>query len=616
MSLRNLLLVLIAAILVAGCQARAVKSIQAQQAVELSWNHQPLTEAPGDFHFAIVSDNAGGMRPGIFKDAVDKLNLLRPTFVMCVGDLVEGYAEKEDECRTQYDEFSGIIDALDAPFFGTAGNHDDYSEVMRTYVTNRYGRLYYAFVYQDVLFLVLDTQDDQTNSNEHAGLSDAQVEFAARTLAAHPRARWTFVFMHQPFFAGPEYKDVKGWDKIEAALANRPHTVFAGHWHEYAKHTVNGSAYYRLATTGGDTRLNGADQGSFDEIVWVTMTKKGPKIANLDLTGIYRDDVATDQTSLAYQSITDCTVVKAASPAIESTTFTSGVAKVELKNDTDFPLSLKASIESSEPLAVTPASIETNVKPHTVETVDLTLSVAQPTAPSAVVPAVVRWSASYDVPGRKPIAGTGSSAIVLEGTHYCRTAATAVSIDGDLSEWASLDESLSAPMQFTANPALWTGPADASAKFAVTHDDKFVYLAFAVTDDRVVVDNDHKPRQEDCLSVYIDARPADARSTKTDKYSAAFFIAPGTAAGREALGDPLPEGARAASVITPTGYNTEIAVPIELLNQAAGGESKDFRLNVRLHDLDTTQWDATLMWWRPVWYGATDCPGSGTFVKE
>ena len=113
-------------------------------------------------------------------------------------------------------------------------------------------------------------------------MSEAQVEFAAKALAVHRSVRWTFVFMHQPFFEGPEYKDVLGWDKIEAALANRPHTVFAGHWHEYAKHMVNGSAYYRLATTGGDSKLSGADKGEFDEIVWVTMTKDGPMIANLD----------------------------------------------------------------------------------------------------------------------------------------------------------------------------------------------------------------------------------------------------------------------------------------------------------------------------------------------
>ena len=222
---------------------------------------------------------------------------------MSVGDLVEGYTDNEAECAAMYDEFSGEIAALNAPFFGTVGNHDDEESVMRAYVQRRYGPLYYSFVYNNVLFVVLDTQDGPAASPFLAGFSEKQVEFAAKALADNVGVRWTFVFMHQPFFAGREYKDVAGWDKIEAALAGRPHTVFAGHWHEYAKHMVNGSAYYRLATTGGATQLSGAEKGEFDEVVWVTMTKDGPVIANLDLKGIYPDDVATEQTSLARDSI-------------------------------------------------------------------------------------------------------------------------------------------------------------------------------------------------------------------------------------------------------------------------------------------------------------------------
>ena len=55
------------------------------------WNHLELNNDPDHFQFAIVSDRAGGHRPGVFMDAVNKLNLLQPEFVMSVGDLIEGY---------------------------------------------------------------------------------------------------------------------------------------------------------------------------------------------------------------------------------------------------------------------------------------------------------------------------------------------------------------------------------------------------------------------------------------------------------------------------------------------------------------------------------------------
>jgi hypothetical protein len=38
----------------------------------------------------VVSDRAGGVRPGVFEEAARKINLLQPEFVMSVGDLIMG----------------------------------------------------------------------------------------------------------------------------------------------------------------------------------------------------------------------------------------------------------------------------------------------------------------------------------------------------------------------------------------------------------------------------------------------------------------------------------------------------------------------------------------------
>src|SRR5690242_17175314 len=48
------------------------------------WTHLEFYNNPKNFKFAIVSDRAGGVRPGIFADAVNKLNLIMPEFVMSV----------------------------------------------------------------------------------------------------------------------------------------------------------------------------------------------------------------------------------------------------------------------------------------------------------------------------------------------------------------------------------------------------------------------------------------------------------------------------------------------------------------------------------------------------
>jgi hypothetical protein len=97
--------------------------------------------------------------------------------------------------------------------------------------------------------------------------------------------------MHQPLFIEKDGKLHEGWSKIEDVLTDRPHTVFAGHFHSYAKYEKHGRRYIRLATTGGRSDLSGITGGKFDHILWVTMTDQGPRIANLMLDGIHDENV-------------------------------------------------------------------------------------------------------------------------------------------------------------------------------------------------------------------------------------------------------------------------------------------------------------------------------------
>ncbi|WP_089722167.1 hypothetical protein [Candidatus Entotheonella palauensis] len=54
------------------------------------WSHLRLHNDSKHFQFAIVTDRTGGHREGVFEDAIRKLNLLQPEFVM--GALGDSYA--------------------------------------------------------------------------------------------------------------------------------------------------------------------------------------------------------------------------------------------------------------------------------------------------------------------------------------------------------------------------------------------------------------------------------------------------------------------------------------------------------------------------------------------
>ncbi|MBL9093817.1 MAG: metallophosphoesterase, partial [Planctomycetaceae bacterium] len=88
------------------------------------WSDKPVLDDPDRFQIAIMTDNTGGHRPGIWMKAVERLNLLRPAFVMSVGDLIEGYSEDPAELEAEWAEFLGFIDQMQMRFFFVAGNHD------------------------------------------------------------------------------------------------------------------------------------------------------------------------------------------------------------------------------------------------------------------------------------------------------------------------------------------------------------------------------------------------------------------------------------------------------------------------------------------------------------
>ena len=255
------------------------------------WTHLKLNASPDQFQFAVVSDRTGGHREKVFSRAVHQVNLLQPTFVMSVGDLIEGYTLKEDSIKEQWDEFDSFTNKFQMPFFYTPGNHDLTNKTMVEKWGERYGRKYYHFVYKNALFLSLCSE----NPPDMGTIDPPQIEWVKKTLEENKGVRWTFVFLHKPIWTAKDLVK-NGWEPVEKALAGMKYTVFCGHVHRYQKFVRNGMNYYQLATTGGGSKLRGAPYGEFDHVAWVTMKKDAPLIANVMLDGILPEDLKTPDT--------------------------------------------------------------------------------------------------------------------------------------------------------------------------------------------------------------------------------------------------------------------------------------------------------------------------------
>jgi hypothetical protein len=163
-----------------------------------------------------------------------------------------------------------------------AGNHDLTNKFQVAKWGERYGKRYYHFIYKNVLFLCLNSENPPDGMNT---IDPEQQVWIAKTLEANPDVRWTFVYLHRPIWNAKDLEK-NGWAAVEKSLAGRKYNVFVGHVHSYQVYERNGTQYYQLATTGGGSRLRGQEYGEFDHIAWVTMKKEAPVIAQVMLDGI------------------------------------------------------------------------------------------------------------------------------------------------------------------------------------------------------------------------------------------------------------------------------------------------------------------------------------------
>jgi 3',5'-cyclic AMP phosphodiesterase CpdA len=296
------------------------------------WTYAPTGKPTDQFTFAIIGDLNSGEREGVFEVAMEQMNLLRPEFILSIGDLVEGGTDDTTQLKKEYDHFDERVSKAKAPFFHVGGNHDLTNPVMRKYWEHRYGRRYYHFVYQNVLFLMMDSEDyaearmwEIYKARKHAlelmdigkdaeaqqteyfkmperatgEISDAQSAYFEKVIADHPNVRWTFVLMHKPVWM----REGKGnLSRIENALGERHFTVINGHLHKYSYTERNNHDYIMLATTSG-----GQDPKSdmaFDHITLVSYNGDGPSIANLRMDGILdkKAKIPLDGEKFCYQA--------------------------------------------------------------------------------------------------------------------------------------------------------------------------------------------------------------------------------------------------------------------------------------------------------------------------
>ena len=394
----------------------------------LNWNNKSE-----NFQFVVVTDRTGGNRPGVFEQGVAKVNLLQPEFVMSVGDLIQGYTDDLEALNREWDEFDSFVDRLEMPFFYVPGNHDITNKVMEDLWTERYGRTYYHFVYQNVLFLCLNSEETIEPSNGDGRyntrdfyLSRAQRSYIKQTLDQHQDVRWTMLFWHKPvwLYQGSDNPELtewipqSGWPEVQNWLKDRKHTVFAGHIHRYDYQQINNNDYITLATTGGGSALRGPIFGQFDHVLWVTMTDDGPVMANLMLDGIFdkdfqKDDIENNLT-LALQN----KVVRVDNELDRNAPIGAHILELTLFNRLDHPVLVELQFDDTKHIDYAKNQVSLEVPPNNAERLQLDYQITSPASSNAnqilqqeINQQATSWKLTYDYEKYGQIKVTGNTSL-------------------------------------------------------------------------------------------------------------------------------------------------------------------------------------------------------------
>ncbi len=372
------------------------------------WTNLDFYNDPANFQFAIVSDRNGGNRPGIFEKGVEKLNLMMPEFVMCVGDLISGYTTDTALITKQWDEVNQIISNLKVPFFYLPGNHDITNKVMEKEWEKRYGKRYYSFNYKNVLFIILDSNDD-----DDYNLTRQQTDFVLKTLKENQGVRWTYLFMHHPIWT---YDTGGRFPEIQEALKSRKHTVIAGHEHRYHHEEINNTNYYILATTGAGSALLGEPFGQFDHISWVTITDNGPVMANLKLDGILPHDVANERTRAMAEPLIANSKMQHLMLCNPGSKFTNGTLYLSFKNPSETDMTLTLNIFHHHQLAVEWPQSEITIPAGGEKQVEIALNSSKPLDYASIDLLCTEWEIRYEGAENKNFALQGKSQFAVQPT--------------------------------------------------------------------------------------------------------------------------------------------------------------------------------------------------------
>ncbi len=263
---------------------------------------------------AVIGD--AGMGDQVTPQLAKQIAGYNPSFVIFVGDTVYNIPDNKDQYEAfalkYYEPLAPLLQSM--PIYNVVGNHDTEKSTLyngipffyhayppfvdpRFQPSDNQGRnQWYAFAYQNIQFIILDTQ---TFYDEDGG--EAQLAWLKERLAD---TRFTYsipAFHIPPYTSGLHTYDGspvrQQWQPLFEA--NRVPLVLSGHDHNYQRLQVNGITY--LVSGGGSASLYGQKTLLPESVVFA-------KQSNFAILDFYADRIELQAVALGGAILDQATI--------------------------------------------------------------------------------------------------------------------------------------------------------------------------------------------------------------------------------------------------------------------------------------------------------------------
>lgn len=167
------------------------------------------------FSFAFMTDihlQPEGVAVEGFSKAIEKINKIKPDFVITGGDLImDALGQTYGRADSLYILYKEMSDGFKAPVYNTMGNHEIFGIYEESGIDSTHkfygeklyekflGKRYYAFDHKGWRFYILDSVDEHPEGGYYGHVSQEQIDWLVRDLKNVDKETPIVLSVHIPF---------------------------------------------------------------------------------------------------------------------------------------------------------------------------------------------------------------------------------------------------------------------------------------------------------------------------------------------------------------------------------------------------------------------------------